>query len=141
VLRRAGEDAAGGFEPVELRHADVHQHDVGLQRADLVDRLASVGGLPDHLHRRLGVEDHAEPGAHERLVVDQQDADQTRPSTGSCARSTKPPPSRGPASSVPPYNATRSRMPTRPCPIPSLLGTPAPSSAISSSTDESIYLP
>ena len=50
----------------------------------------------------LGVEDHPEAGADERLVVDEQDADHARASTGSSARSTKPPPSRGPASSVPP---------------------------------------
>ena len=59
-------------------------------------------GLADDLHLGLGVEDHAEAGAHERLVVDEQDADHVRDSIGSTARRTKPPPSRGPASSVPP---------------------------------------
>ena len=111
-----GEDPPRGFEAVELGHPDVHQDDVRSQRANLVDRVAAVGRLADDLDLRLGVEDHPEAGADERLVVDEQNADHDRASAGSCARSTKPPPSRGPVSSVPPYNATRSRIPTRPAP-------------------------
>ena len=38
--------------------------------------------------------------------------------TGSVARSRKPPPACGPASSSPPYTDTRSRIPTSPCPLP-----------------------
>ena len=40
-----------------------------------VDGCASVGGLADDLDVGLGVEDDAEAGAHERLVVGDQDAD------------------------------------------------------------------
>ena len=40
-----------------------------------VDRLAAVAGLADHLDVGLGVEDHAEAGADELLVVRDQDAD------------------------------------------------------------------
>src|SRR5581483_6159273 len=97
-----GEDPSRRLEAVEVRHPDVHQHDVGAQRPDLVDRLTAVRRLADDLDLGLGVEDHPEPGAYERLVVDEQDADHCGASTGSCARSTKPPPARGPASSVPP---------------------------------------
>ena len=73
-----GQDAPRRLEAVELGHADVHQDDVGPQRAHLVDRLAAVRGLADDLDVGLGVEDHAEAGAHERLVVDEQDADHVR---------------------------------------------------------------
>ena len=38
------------------------------------DRLRAVGGLADDVEVVLGVEDHLEPGAHERLVVGDQDA-------------------------------------------------------------------
>ena len=65
----------GGLDPVQLRHADVHQHDVGLQlRAPRSTASSAVGGLADHVDVVLGVEDHAEAGAHERLVVGDQHA-------------------------------------------------------------------
>ena len=40
-----------------------------------LDGLAPVGGLADDLEPVLGVEDHAEAGADERLVVGDEDAD------------------------------------------------------------------
>jgi hypothetical protein len=66
-------DAAGGLEPVDVRHADVHEHDVGLGLADQVDRGRAVGGLAHHDHAGLVVDEGAEPGAHERLVVGDED--------------------------------------------------------------------
>ncbi len=94
------------LDPVELGHADVHQDDVGLQPLGLLDRVEAVGGLADDLEVILGVEDHAEPGADERLVVsDQQAHAQTRlnsrTSVGRVAR-TRQPSSVGPASKEPP---------------------------------------
>ena len=69
-----GEQAPRGLDAVELGHADVHQDDVGLQPLGLLDGVEAVGGLADDLEVVLGVEDHAEPGAHERLVVGDQQA-------------------------------------------------------------------
>ena len=40
-----------------------------------MDRLVAVGRLADDLDVRLDVEHHAKAGAHERVVVDEQDAD------------------------------------------------------------------
>ena len=80
------DDPPRGLETVELGHADVHQHDVGTERPDQVDRVAAVRRFADDLDLGLGVEDHAEPGAHECLVVDEQHADHDAASTGSCAR-------------------------------------------------------
>ncbi len=108
MLARFGEQPAGGLDPVELGHADVHQHDVGLQVPGLRDRVEAVGGLADDLQIVLGVEDHAEPGAHERLVVGDQQADaqarlNSRAGRGKVARTLQPRPSAaGPASSSPP---------------------------------------
>ena len=69
------EQAARRLDPVELRHAHVHQHDMGAQAERLGDCLLSVCGLADDLHALLGVEDHAKAGPDERLVVDDEDAD------------------------------------------------------------------
>ena len=63
--------------------------------------------LADDLQVVLGVEDHPEPRAHERLVVGDQDADAHAACTssrasGSRARTSNPPSARGPASTSPP---------------------------------------
>ena len=46
----------------------------GRRPAHDVDRLAPVGGLPDHAQVGLGVEDHAEAGPQQPLVVGDHDA-------------------------------------------------------------------
>ena len=106
------------------RHAHVHQHDVGGRDRQRLERLAAVGRLADDAHVGLGVDHELQPGAHERLVVDEEDADHA----GIAARTSKPPSGRGPASSVPPRGSTRSRIPVSPRPRPSLGALPAPSS-------------
>ena len=49
------------LEPVEHRHPDVHQHDVGPVRAAQLDGLRAVGGLADDLEVARGVDQHAKP--------------------------------------------------------------------------------
>ncbi|MGX1299881.1 hypothetical protein RKD35_001369 [Streptomyces albogriseolus] len=74
-LRRAvplgAGDLAGGLHPVHPRHTDVHEHHVGLQRPHLVQGLEAVPGLADDREVLLGLQDHPESGAQQRLVVDQ----------------------------------------------------------------------
>jgi hypothetical protein len=70
-----GGDLARGGEAVQLRHADVHEHHVGAQRAGQLDRLAAVPSLAHDLHVLLRVEQRAEAGADETLVVGEEDAD------------------------------------------------------------------
>ena len=75
------------------------------------------------------------------LVVDEQDPD-AHPTpawagvSGNVATTSKPPPCRGPAATDPPYIATRSRIPVRPCPVDPGIGapprSPRPSSLIAS---------
>jgi hypothetical protein len=67
--RPGGDDPARRLDPVHVGHADVHQHDVGALALGQRDGLGAVAGLADDLHVLLGVEDHAEAAAHERLVV------------------------------------------------------------------------
>ena len=42
----------GRLDPVHRRHPDVHQHDVGCERADEAERLHARAGLTDHLGSR-----------------------------------------------------------------------------------------
>src|SRR6185295_2710957 len=91
-----------------------------------------VGGLAHHLEVVGGVDEHVEPGADQRLVVREQDPDHGRapscsacsacaatvPPRGSRAATRKPPAGPGPASTVPPTAAARSRIPASPWPSP-----------------------
>ncbi len=80
------EQSASRLDPVDVGHANVHQHDVRPQATRLRNRLFPVRGLADHLDVLLSLEDHAEAGADERLVVDDQDAEAHAGATGSLAR-------------------------------------------------------
>ncbi len=68
-------EPAGRLDAVEDRHADVHHHDVRLERLREGDRFGAVGGLPDDLQVRLGFENGAQPSTHHGLVVGEQDTD------------------------------------------------------------------
>src|SRR5690606_2390955 len=122
-------DPAGGLQPVELGHADVHQHHVGPQLAGERHGPGAVARLAHHLQVVLVAEDRPEPGPYQGLVVGQQHADHVAPFSGSEARTRKPPSGRGPASRLPPSAAARSRMPRSPKPLPSVYVTPGPSSS------------
>ena len=99
----------------------------GRSRADQVQRGGAVVGLAHDREVLLGVEEHAEAGADQGLVVGEHDPDHDRPSH--VARTRNPPPGRGPASSRPPVDSARSRMPRSPRPLPFDGPTaPAPSS-------------
>jgi hypothetical protein len=63
-----------------------------------VSRFAcATASPPSAVDVLLGVEDHAEAGAHERLVVGDEHADHS----GILAVTSKPPPATGPARSDP----------------------------------------
>ena len=73
-VRRDRDDLSGRGDPVDLRHPDVHQDHVRLQPPDLLDGDPPVGGFADDVHSRVAGEDRFEAGAHQRVVVDEQDA-------------------------------------------------------------------
>src|SRR5436309_14866417 len=104
----------GGSDAVELRHADVHQDHVGAVEVYRAEHLAAVRGLGDHVEVRGAGEHDPQAGAHERVVVDEQDAD----NRGRLARRTNAPSGSTPCSSVPPASETRSARPIRPVPAP-----------------------
>src|SRR5690606_32373270 len=98
---------------------------VGQQRPRLLLRGVAVARLPHDRDVRLGLEDQAETGAQQRLVVHQQHPDRHDPSfNGNLARTSKPPPDFGPTLRIPPQSATRSLTPTTPGPASS--GSAAP---------------
>jgi hypothetical protein len=85
VLLEGGEDEdlraggspgefTGGGDAVEVGHADVHQHDIGREPTRSFDGLASGRCLPDDLDGGVGGEEFDETGAHQVVVVGDQDA-------------------------------------------------------------------
>src|SRR5262249_33976025 len=79
--------------------------------------LLPVAGLADHLDVFLGIEQGPEPGPDQGLIVGQQHPDHRAPLIGNRARTRKPPPGRGPASSPPPSRGPRSPTPGVPLPL------------------------
>ena len=103
----AGAQLLGGGEPVHPRHPDVHQHDVGRVGVDRGGHLGAVGDLGHHADVVGAGQHHRQRRAHERVVVDEQDADRraAHAGHGSQARSSKSPPGVRPCSSRPPASA------------------------------------
>src|SRR5487761_1607730 len=63
-------------------HPDVHEHDVGQRLADLHARFAAVARLADEIDVVLLVENHLEPAAEQRVVIDDEHADGLRTPPG-----------------------------------------------------------
>jgi hypothetical protein len=84
----------------------------GLERRD------AVLGLGHHLHVGLALDQHAEPRAHDAVVVRDQDADHVAAFTSSAMRSVTvvPPPGAERTSSSPPARRARSAIPLSPEP-------------------------
>ena len=70
--RSSATSFGGGGDAVDARHLHVHEHDVGAQLAGQLDGLGAVPGLADDLDVGLDRQDQPEPGADQRLVVDQE---------------------------------------------------------------------
>ena len=79
---------AGRLDPVEHRHADVHQHDIGSQPCCGSDSIIAVDRFADDDHVGLVFEDLAQPDADEGLIVGDQDG---RHRIGSTTLTAKPP--------------------------------------------------
>ena len=70
-------DRLRSFDPVQHRHRDVHQHDIGLQVVCEPTRLAAVAGVPDDLDPLVAAEDRLERLGEETVVVGYQHADRS----------------------------------------------------------------
>jgi hypothetical protein len=101
--RLGGDDAPSRLETVDARHTDVEDRHGRPEAPHEADRFCTVAALADDPHVRLAVEDHPQPGARERLVVDDEDVDRHADATtsGSVASTRNPPPGIGPAKKRP----------------------------------------
>ena len=75
VVGRALEHLLGGLEPVHVRHAQVHDHDVGPAALGQGDGGGAVGRLADHADPRRAGQREAEPLAHDLVVVGDEAGD------------------------------------------------------------------
>jgi hypothetical protein len=69
AARHRLEDLARGIEPVQLRHADVEDHDVRDQSLRLLDRLSAGHRLAADVPSRLACQQGAHPAAHDLVIV------------------------------------------------------------------------
>ena len=92
-----GAQQAGGGDAVELGHADVHEDDVGAVQVDGASTPRPSSASPTTSMRSRAGQHHPQPRAHERVVVDEQDADGlAHAGHGRVARRTKSPAASGP---------------------------------------------
>src|SRR4029077_8594193 len=68
------EDPARRHDAVHDRHLDIHRHDVRPQLASDSDRLLAVARFADDAHVAVALDDPAQRHAHEREIVDDEDA-------------------------------------------------------------------
>ncbi len=136
-------DLAGGLDPVEHRHPDVHEYDVGAGGPRLLDGLGAGGGLAHHLDVVLDIDQDFEPGrtspsssarstrigaagGDAAVGVLTGSADPVGAS-GSRALTSNPPSGLCPANRSPPSSWQRSRIPR--IPRPASAGLPKPLTA------------
>ena len=72
-LRACGLDPADRLDPVQDRHLDVHQHDVGAAGERELDALGAVARLARDVQVGLGLQQRLHPAADELLIVDEDD--------------------------------------------------------------------
>ena len=115
VVAAGGADLARGFDPVQGRHAHVHQDDVGPVLAAEADGLHAVCRSRDDGDVGLRSEQRGESGPYDLVVVGDERADHdASSSSGNVTSTSKPPPSAAPHEKLPPAIVARSRIPTSP---------------------------
>ena len=73
-MTRSRTDLARRLNPVHDGHPKIHEHDIGLNPLNGLDRLATVTGLGDHRVVLTRPQKRFDGGAGERVVVDEDDA-------------------------------------------------------------------
>ena len=72
-VRRGGVNAAGGLNPIEERHADVEDRDIGLEFGGFFDRIATVGGFGADFPTGATLKESAEAGANDGMIIRDKD--------------------------------------------------------------------
>ena len=70
-----GDDPARGLQPSFARHGQIHEDDVRPSRLRAPDGFVAGSGLADHDEIALLLEQRAQPGPEDHVIVHQQDAD------------------------------------------------------------------
>ena len=84
------EHQAGGGQPIENGHPDVHEHEIGPQFPGQPHSLNPVTSLAHDHEVGLGLENGPEPGADELLVIGEQHAGHGESSHGITAATSNP---------------------------------------------------
>ncbi len=110
-------ELAGGFEPVDTGHTNIHEADVWSVSVGEIDCIPPVFGFGDDGHA-AGFEHDLDAGSDHGLVIGDEDSDlflvcHRTASSGMLAETVQCSPS-WPASNCPLNDSTRSRMPTMP---------------------------
>jgi hypothetical protein len=69
------DDLTGGFDSVELRHADIENHDIGVMLGDKLDGLPSILGFGDYFEIGLPLEEQPQTGSDDVVIVGKDNAD------------------------------------------------------------------
>src|SRR5579859_1664702 len=78
-IGKGGADQAGGLQAVEVRHADVHHHDVGLKAFCECDGVVAVSGFTADFKTGSGGDQGAHASADDFMVVYNKNANQRQP--------------------------------------------------------------
>ena len=74
-MRFPGHDLPRSFDSIQLRHADVENHDVGVMLGHKLCGLPAVFGFRHYLEGRLLLQQEAQTGPDDGVIVGQDDAD------------------------------------------------------------------
>src|SRR5450631_2334408 len=135
-LRLAGADAPQCLESPHARHGEIHDHHIRRQfDKHLTRRFAGVG-LADDGDLRARLQQESKSHAHDRVIVDEENAYHAGAAKGISAVSRAPPRAALPTWKDPPNCVTRSLSPRRPkCPgFDHSAGKPMPSSVTVTTT-------
>ena len=75
-------DRPGRFEPIQLRHADIHQDQIGVESATEIHCLPASSRLPDDLKIRLPRQHGTETLATDGVIIGNHDPSTESPVAG-----------------------------------------------------------
>jgi hypothetical protein len=69
---KLSKDPAGRLNPIQIRHADIHDDQIGPKFLSQLQRHQTVLGLTQNFHVRLLLKDGSQTGPHDFVIVCQQ---------------------------------------------------------------------
>jgi len=74
-MRFLSDDLPGSFNSIQLRHADVENHDIGVMPGNKLDGLPSILSFGRHFEIGLALEQEPQTGSNDVVIVGEDDAD------------------------------------------------------------------